>query len=86
MRKGLLVILGPSLGPYDLRTLWKTGNRRCDTNSINPTFYYILDIEMMSQSLSNFFMELRAAACHNNSQHSVSDHHNLFVHSFIQPD
>ena len=29
-------------------TLWKTGNRRCDTNSINPIFYYILDIEMTS--------------------------------------
>ena len=43
-------------------------NRRCDTNSINPIFYYILDIEVTSQSLSNFFVELRSAVCHNNAQ------------------
>ena len=44
---GLLVILGPSLGP-------------CRKPAIEDVtiFYYILDIEMTSQSLSNFFMEL----------------------------
>ena len=55
------------------RILGPCGNDRIfNTNSINPFFYYILNMEMKSQSLSNFCMELQAPACHNNPQvHSL---------------
>ena len=46
---GVLVILGPSLGSY--------GNDRVfNTNSINPIFYYILNMEVKSQPLSNLVL------------------------------
>ena len=60
-------------GTRNLRTqsriLGPCGNDKIfDTNSINPIFYYILNMEMKSQSLSNFCVELQAPARHNNSQ------------------
>ena len=66
-------------GTRNLRTQSKIlepyGNDRIfNTNSINPIFYYILNMEMKSQSFSNFCMELQAPPHHNNSQAHLLQH------------
>ena len=66
-------------GTRNLRTqskiLGPCGNNRIfNTNSINPIFYYSLNMEMKSQSLSNFCIELQAPARRNNSQVHLLQH------------
>ena len=66
-------------GTRNLRTqsriLKPCGNDRIfNTKSINPIFYYILNMEMKPQSLSNFCMELQAPARHSNSQVHLLQH------------
>ena len=60
------------------RILGPCGNDKIfSINSINPIFYYTLNMEMKSQSLSNFCMKLQAPARHNNLQVHLLQH--LFV-------
>ena len=80
-----------NLGTRNLRTqpriIGPCGNDRIfNANSINPIFYYILNMEMKSLSLSNFCMELQAPARHNNSQvHLLQLICLFFSHSIISP-
>ena len=81
-----------NLGTRNLRTqpgiLGPCGNDRIfNANSINPIFYYILNMKMKSQSLSNFCMELQAPAHHNNSQIPLLQLIYLFFsHSITSPE
>ena len=70
------------------RILGPCGNDRIfNINSINTIFYYILKMEMKSQSLSNVCMEPQAPARHNNLQvHLLQLIHLFFSHSITWPE